>query len=68
MDMEHQMREFNTVLSYEYEDMLIRFKKLRNTLDTELPEKLPENRPPSTSKCRERLIEAQRFSEKNYAE
>ena len=61
------MREYDTLLSHEYEDMRIRFEKLRNTLDEELP-RSPGGPPRSPSKCRGRLIDAKRFSEQNYAE
>ena len=61
------MREYDTLLSHEYEDMRIRFEKMRYTLDEELPD--PSIGPPrSPSKCRGRLIDAKRFSEQNYAE
>ena len=71
---EQQMREFDTTLSFEYEDMLSRFKAMRQTLDSDLPHSEvdsagvslsnEEERP--TSKCRERLAEAKKFSETNY--
>ena len=61
---EQQMREFDTALSFGYEDMFRRFKTLRETLDSDLPHSNEEARP--SSKCRVRLEDAKKFSETNY--
>ena len=71
---EQQMREFDTAMSFEYEDMICRFKSLRKTMDASLPCPANEDGPSRTnedrplSKCRGRLEDAKKFSETNYTD
>ena len=62
--MEQQTREFDTALSFEYDDMLSRFKSIRQNMESDLPSGQSEDRP--SSKCRGRLEDAKKFSESNY--
>jgi len=71
---EQQMREFDTAMSFEYEDMICRFKSLRKTMDASFPCPANEDGPSRTkedrplSKCRGRLEDAKKFSETNYTD
>lgn len=65
--MEQQIREYDTALSFEYDDMLSRFKSIRQNMEFDLPTGKPEEDRPA-SKCRGRLEDAKKFSESNYRE